>query len=857
MLMEVADSAVVLSHVGSDCVISLPKRVQTVEERERTELFSIEVADLLCQSPRCRLPFNKFIPSYHHHFSRQCRVADYGFTKLVDLLEAVPSVVKIVEEHGEKYVTLVKQRHLRIVAEHLLSMLEAAPGKRILVSELLNVYMKHHGYALCLEDFHFSSIKELLSKLPRLVRIETTVNEDRATLKQGNPDEPTSNADCSDKLAGNGSDVSNSVDRNPTDGDPPSSDAEKVVISYVTNQDEEYVCLADRAQIKHLAHKVLLILLDVPTGTLPISMFAERFRCTFGDEPNVQLIYEELGDIVEFRNTSSQTCNEETSSICPNTGHSICNIENYKSDPCSPTKDCSIQLVVVKQSNLNAVSGYIALKPLIMFARELRELLRQNQGKLLLIQLCAAYQRRFGVPLRPQRYNYPSLATLLQAVDFVALMRGRGVRCTLVLCQDFLDARSQTMSTKATSVCSSGSNCYSLDKQSQLASLPNSNGVNLGQHGFSPRVQQQLDELVERLTYDNANPCSNNLLTLHGQSDGITTNQTVVSFPGTNGTVGSPAVTPVSYRSLSTHSSLQFPYFGNMAMHTDCAQYSGPMSTYLTSPNAQMPLFAGSIFANVSTSRLTEQDQYLSLGHANEHANSIRDLSESIPVSKQTTVNPVQRLVGAPSQGDIPMEQSVRPLESCNTVNQLMPSITNCGPSGMAVDLPNEQSKSTPEQRETIPRYTFLHPGTNLFSVERPSEKISSFPNSGVCTTFCEPVNSLACHNSGELSSVNLISSNGKEAVGALNLPHASSHLDSLSSDNARLNKQSSHPSVPYTTIPLSQEDAAGNFSLDGLLAELRLEEKQQQRLDRSACADPESDLKQNTRMLLDNLSYL
>ena len=75
---------------------------------------------------------------------------------------------------------------------------------------------------------------------------------------------------------------------------------------------------------------------------------------------------------------------------------------------------------------------------MILFARDLRDLLRRNQGRLLVIQLCALYQHQFGVPLKPQRYNYPSLATLLQAVDFVATVRGRGVRCTLILCQDFL-----------------------------------------------------------------------------------------------------------------------------------------------------------------------------------------------------------------------------------------------------------------------------------------------------------------------------------------------------------------------------------------------------------------------------------
>lgn len=68
---------------------------QTPEEIERTKEFSLEVVDLLKHNPQCRMPFNKFIPSFHHHFGRQCRVSDYGFTKLLDLFEAIPHIVDV------------------------------------------------------------------------------------------------------------------------------------------------------------------------------------------------------------------------------------------------------------------------------------------------------------------------------------------------------------------------------------------------------------------------------------------------------------------------------------------------------------------------------------------------------------------------------------------------------------------------------------------------------------------------------------------------------------------------------------------------------------------------------------------
>lgn len=59
------------------------------------QLFSRELVDLLKTAPHCQLPFSRFIPAYHHHFGRQCRVADYGYTKLVDLFDALSHVVQV------------------------------------------------------------------------------------------------------------------------------------------------------------------------------------------------------------------------------------------------------------------------------------------------------------------------------------------------------------------------------------------------------------------------------------------------------------------------------------------------------------------------------------------------------------------------------------------------------------------------------------------------------------------------------------------------------------------------------------------------------------------------------------------
>lgn len=61
------------------------------------QLLCRELVDLLKTTEKCQLLLSRFIPAYHHHFGRQCRTADYGYTKLVDLLESkvISNVVQV------------------------------------------------------------------------------------------------------------------------------------------------------------------------------------------------------------------------------------------------------------------------------------------------------------------------------------------------------------------------------------------------------------------------------------------------------------------------------------------------------------------------------------------------------------------------------------------------------------------------------------------------------------------------------------------------------------------------------------------------------------------------------------------
>lgn len=78
---------------GNNCCVL--ETDQTPEEMARTKHFASDVVDLLRHSPHYRMPFSKFIPAFHRHFGHQCRVASYGFTKLIELFEAIPYAVQV------------------------------------------------------------------------------------------------------------------------------------------------------------------------------------------------------------------------------------------------------------------------------------------------------------------------------------------------------------------------------------------------------------------------------------------------------------------------------------------------------------------------------------------------------------------------------------------------------------------------------------------------------------------------------------------------------------------------------------------------------------------------------------------
>ena len=102
-----------------DYLISVSKRFQTQEEVMRTRGFAKEVVELLRHAPDLAISFNKFIPAYHQHFDRQCRVRSYGMERLIELLEAIPDTVEVCDEGEDRIVKLTRDKMIWVIGEQV------------------------------------------------------------------------------------------------------------------------------------------------------------------------------------------------------------------------------------------------------------------------------------------------------------------------------------------------------------------------------------------------------------------------------------------------------------------------------------------------------------------------------------------------------------------------------------------------------------------------------------------------------------------------------------------------------------------------------------------------------------------
>lgn len=153
---------------------------------ESAENISKEVIELIKMCPKSTMIFSKFIPTYHNHFGKQCRVADYGCTKLIEMFEAMSSVVQvripnsfsafelfelnfpvsqILGEGETREITLTHRTQMRRFSSDLFKILRAQPSKSLHLSNLAQAYLTTHNRVFDVTDFGVCDIEDLLDGL--------------------------------------------------------------------------------------------------------------------------------------------------------------------------------------------------------------------------------------------------------------------------------------------------------------------------------------------------------------------------------------------------------------------------------------------------------------------------------------------------------------------------------------------------------------------------------------------------------------------------------------------------------------------------------------------------------------------
>nr|CDS28433.1 limkain b1 [Hymenolepis microstoma] len=354
-------------------LVMIPQRVQTVEQKIRTNLFALEAIDILSSSQSFRILFTKFIPAYHHTFNRQCRVADYGFTKFIELLEAIPQTVEVFVENGERYINLTLPLRLSLTRQMLLEVLQSQSGHRILLNDLVTAFYAKYQLTLLSQDCGFGTLEEMLSSFSDILFL--------SKVKQQKCDnESTSKESMTD-------------DSSPEVDEPEKSNSE-------TNK--TFVILVDRSEAKQTAYRCLKLLLNSPFGWIPENEFRDSFRAHYNEEIDLELVNREMSPFILVREYATQNTFRTDMEVNPQSSRIV--------QPC----------------------------PLILLAQQIRLVLTNVRGRLLINFLEEMYRSNFGVELYPGVYGYPSTITLINALKFAVTTRGRGSRTTILLAPNFL-----------------------------------------------------------------------------------------------------------------------------------------------------------------------------------------------------------------------------------------------------------------------------------------------------------------------------------------------------------------------------------------------------------------------------------
>lgn len=165
---------------NDDVCMFLQKRRQSNAELEKTSIFAGEVVELLRNSPQYSIPFRKFVRSYHYYFGYQCKLSDYGFMRLAELLEALSGIVEMDQNNEEnRKIFLARKVALRIFSEQIHEVIKEMTSQQVMMvkmDDVMEMHKEKFGYQMQGSSLGYDSVIDALKFVP-FIELSSHENE--------------------------------------------------------------------------------------------------------------------------------------------------------------------------------------------------------------------------------------------------------------------------------------------------------------------------------------------------------------------------------------------------------------------------------------------------------------------------------------------------------------------------------------------------------------------------------------------------------------------------------------------------------------------------------------------------------
>lgn len=440
-------------------------------------VFTRELLELLKDTPKCLLPFSQFIPSYHRRYGRQCRVSDYGYTKLLDLLESLPHVLQVIGTGSYKIVTLSHKAQVRRFTSDLMRVLKSQPNKQIDLEDFPVQYEKVTGrpwdpchYGLC-------ELEDLLSCSPQSSIIVETRDDGHTWVSIPKREQTPEEMELTKKFA---QEVVELLKRVPNCSmafnkfvpayhnqfgrqcrvssygcfkliELFEAIPDTVVIEEDSSRGEKYVILTVAKKAQVFAERVTDIL-SGEKGSMLLNRleFAYQFYqydsivspadCECDTFEQLLMKIPEYVKIEQTRNGPVVILKSEMDPICLTYRVRFILLSNEKLPVSQFIKSYAehyqhsvdVETIVnkipdvVKIVKRNSSESMIQLTPISVFANQMYSLLYDHRGRIPLPNFESAYLNKFKKPCQASQFGYQTLSSLLQAIPETVSVQNNG-----------------------------------------------------------------------------------------------------------------------------------------------------------------------------------------------------------------------------------------------------------------------------------------------------------------------------------------------------------------------------------------------------------------------------------------------